>query len=272
MKTYTFLTGLFCAALFTFFSCDKKGGTDPINTSGLSYANGSNTLYLKNQAGDQTIYPDQRRNGQYTAWPEGVEIDDNTGAINISRSETGLKYKIRYTALNGDTSSTIVLLSGITFPDKFYNLSQNDSVAKPVYNANPSNTLPVTGSNFDEGNLANISGCSVKTTNGQINLSETVRNGLFGTIPQNDVRKDIDIKYRLNDGSGKALNQLKVRLYYYRTMADVPADLWEILNDRQSQGVFLRTMSPEFIGSTLRGTGTTAIAKPRPPCVIIIGQ
>ena len=256
------------ALITSFISCDK-GEVDPSPTGGLSYSNGSNVIYLKSQ-GSNIVFPDVRRNGEYTAWPEGIEIDDNTGAIDISDSETGLKYKITYKAPNGDTSSTIVLLSGITFTDQFYNLSQNDSVANPVYNADPSKPLPVAGSIFDEGNLANISGCAVKTNNGKINLAETVRNGLFGSVPQNDERKDIEIQYRLNDGSGKALNKLKVRLYYYHTMANVPQDLWETLNDRQSQGVFLRTTGNSPNG--FRGVGTAAAAKPRPPCVIIIGQ
>ena len=143
----------------------------------------------------------------------------------------------------------------------------------PVYNANPANAVPISGSSFDENNNANSGGCSVETINGQINLAETVRNGIFGSIPQNDVRKDFDIEYRLNDQSGKALNKLRVRLYWYDSIADVPADLWETLNDRQNQGVFLQANQSDFPTSgTARSTTTSAIAKPRPPCIILIGQ
>jgi len=248
-------------------SCNKSDNAVPYV---LSY--GNSVIYLKNQASDYIVYPTQSRAGTYTAFPEGIEIDDITGAINVSKSETGLRYRITHTGLNGDTTSTIVVLSGITFTDKFYHLSQNDSIAFPVYNANSAGAVPVSGSSFDDGNLANSGGCSVKTTNGQINLAETVRNGVFGNTPQNDVRKDFDIVYRLNDASGKAVNKLRVRIYWYNTMMDVAPDLWQTLNDRQSQGVFLQMNNTNSGQVTARSTSSLAIAKPRPPCVIIIGQ
>lgn len=240
-----------------FISCDKgeQGQTGQYN---LNY--GDSIIYLKAQSSDYIVYPSEHRAGTYSGFPEGIEIDENTGAINVSKSETGLRYRITHTAPNGTETKTLVVLSGITFFDKFYRLSQNDSIAFPVYNAAASRALPLNGSVFDEGNGANSGGCSVETINGQINLKQCIRNGIFGNTPQNDVRKDFEIAYRLNDGSGKTLNKLKVRLYYYNTMADVAPDLLETLQDREDQGVFLRS------------AGNARIAKPRPPCVIIVNQ
>jgi hypothetical protein len=238
-------------------SCNKSSN-NPSGPYNLSY--GDSIIYLKAQSTDYIVYPSEQRAGVYSGFPEGIQIDDITGAINVSKSETGLRYRITHTAPGGTVTTTMVVLSGITFPDKFYHLSQNDSIAFPVYNASVSRPVPLSGSTFDEGNGANSGGCSVQTINGQINLAQSVRNGIFGTTPQNDVRKDFDIAYRLNDESGKSLNKLRVRLYYYNTMADVAPDLLQTLQDRSDQGVFLRT------------TGTARVAKPRPPCVIIINQ
>ncbi len=242
-------------------SCSKTADDtdDPISPYKLSY--GDSIIYARPSAGDYIVSPTSQRPGDYSGFPDGIEIDETTGAINVSKSETGLRYRITHIAPNGTETKTMVVLSGITFTDKFYILSQHDSIASPVYNANPSRVLPLSGSSFDEGNVANGGGCAVRTTNGKINLAETVRNGVFGSTPQNDVRKTFEIRYRINDASGKTENRLKVLLYWYRTMADVPADLWETLNDRQNQGVFLR-------GSIEERTDQTA--KPRPPCVIII--
>jgi len=52
-------------------------------------------------------------------------------------------------------------------------------------------------------------------------------------------------------------------------MADVPQYVWEILNDRASQGVFLRNGN-----MTTNNTGfqIEKEARPRPPCVIIIAN
>jgi len=255
--------------IITGISCNKSKDVTPSFT--LSY--GSPVIYLKSQSTDYIVYPTQTSPGTYSAFPEGIEIDDNTGAINVSKSETGLKYKITHTATNGDTTSTIVLLSGIQFLDKFYRLSQNDSIAFPIYNGSSANSLPLSGSSFDDNNNANSGGCSVKTTNGQINLAQTVRNGIFGVVPQNDAKQEFEIQYKLNDQSGKAQNKIKVKIYYYNTVADVAPDLLQTLNDRQSQGVFLEmNNSTNANASPARVGSVSAIAKPRPPCVIIIGQ
>lgn len=249
------------------FSCNKEvdGSLTPYT---LSY--GDSIIYLKPSAGDYIVNPVTTSPGVYSGFPDGIEIDDNTGAINVSKSETGLRYRITHTATDGKVTSTKVVLSGITFTDHYFRLSTGDSVARPVYNASTAGVLPLSGSSFDEGNVASTGGCDVKTTNGQINLAQTVRNGIFGSTPQNDVRKDFDIEYRLNDASGKSLNKLRVRLYYYNSMADVPADLLTTLQDREDLGVFLRSGSSAETTSGI--IGVDGVAKPRPPCVIIIAN
>lgn len=259
------------AIIFAWASCKKS-----VNNSGpydLSY--GDSIIYLKPSTGDYIVYPTEQRAGTYTAFPDGIELDDKTGAINVSKSETGLRYRITHTAPDGTKTSAMVVISGINFSDHFFHLSQGDSVALPVYNADPSIILPLSGSNFDEGNGANSGGCSIKTDNGQINLAQTVRNGIFGTPATNDIRKEFDISYRINDASEKSLNKLRVRIYYYNTMADVAPDLLQTLQDRESTGVFLTANNSTFnSGSNVaaRGQIVNEVAKPRPPCVIIIGQ
>ncbi len=261
---YTLLTFMFFSVVW--ISC-QKNASDTTGPYNLSY--GDSILYLQPTNGDYIVNPLTHRNGVYAGFPDGIEIDDNTGAINISKSETGLRYRITHTATDGTITTTKVVLSGITFTDHYYRISSGDSIAAPVYNASTTRPLPINGSNFDEGNLANSGGCSVKTTNGQINLAETIRNGVFGSTPQNDKREDFDIEYRLNDGSGKSKNKLRVRLYYYNTMADVPQDLLETLQDRQDLGVFLR--GGETVSSAI-ASRTEREARPRPPCVIIIAN
>lgn len=268
MKRLTTLLALTATVLIFGVSCGSKDNTDnPPGAYTLSY--GDSILYLKNTASDYIVYPTSRRDGVYSGFPEGIEIDAVTGAINVSKSETGLRYRVTHTAPDGTITNTMVVLSGITFTDHYFHLSTGDSIAYPVYNADKNRVLPTSGSNFDDGNGANSGGCSVKTDNGRINLAETVRNGVFGTIPQNDVRRDFDINYRLNDGSNKSLNKLRVRLYYYRTMADVPADILQILNDRQNDGVFLKGGDVAVAGT---GDRIEQKAKPRPPCVIIVAD
>lgn len=266
IKPVKLITRFTSIVLITLMACSKPSDniSGPYN---LSY--GDSILYLKPGSGDHVAEPLTRRPGTYTGFPDGIEIDDETGAINISKSETGLRYRITHTAPDGTETSVKVVLSGITFFDHYYHLSAGDSIAMPVYNASASRVLPLSGSSFDEGNTANNSGCSVRTNNGQINLSETVRNGVFGATPQNDERRDFDIEYRLNDKSEKAVNEIRVRLYYYNTLADVPQDLLETLQERENEGVFLKGGSA--IASSI-SSRTQKEARPRPPCVIIIAN
>ena len=153
--------------LIIVFACwhQQLPGLAVINRGWYSYlgltnsAMGIPSFILKHQAVILFTQPNTV-DGTYTGFPEGIEIDDNTGAINLSKSETGLRYRITHTATDGTVTTTMVVLSGITFPDKFYHLSQDDSIALPIYNASDARVLPLNGSNFDDGNTANSGGCS----------------------------------------------------------------------------------------------------------------
>ena len=81
--------------------------------------------------------------GIYFAKPTGLDIDRNTGAINVGNSEAGVKYKIGFvSAKTNDTCFTNVIISGISYVDSIYVLSKNDTLAKPYYNARPQINAP----------------------------------------------------------------------------------------------------------------------------------
>lgn len=262
--------------LFTFWSIqsctkdDNTGGSD--GNYKLTY--GDSIFYI-NPSVDYTITPvGAPMGGSYTGFPEGIDIDNLTGAIRVNKSETGLRYRITYTAVNGDTSNAIILIGGINYYDQIYDLSKDDTTAKPLYNASLNRNVPA-NSIFDEGNGCKLEGVEVDASNGRINLAACVRNGVFGTTPTNGVRKEVELRYRINDGSNKNLNSLKVKLYYYNTSADIDADLIQLLKDRE--GTVFGTgptpppvfqMTTEVLGlSNVRG-----VAKPRPPCIFLVGR
>src|SRR5512139_2634794 len=85
-------TILLCLAAFLLLgSCKKSSdGQQPAIT--LSY--GDSVFYVKSTAADYVINPVTVRGGQYFGFPEGIDIDENTGAITVNKSETGLRYKI----------------------------------------------------------------------------------------------------------------------------------------------------------------------------------
>lgn len=256
-------------------SCSKDGTPAPPSPPGgfkLSY--GDSVLYTQNQATDYIVPVVQQPSvaGTYSAFPEGIDINTQTGAINVSKSEIGLRYRISFApAGSTDSIHTVVLLAGINYLDGFYLLNTADSILRPVYNGTVGNKVPglSNGTVFDEGSGCNSAGCNVNTNDGTINLAQTVRNGVFGTVPQDNARQEFTMNYRINDKSGKALNTLKVKLYYYKSKNNIAQEAYDIIASRD--GTVFRTAG-DLSGIALRTFNVNKAAKPRPPCIFIVAQ
>ncbi len=237
-------------------------GPGPTSSTVLSY--GDSILYLHPSGGNIIAPKNLNKQGKFYGFPNGIELDSTNGNIDLAESEMGLRYKIMFVP-NGttDTISTKLVLAGINFYDKIYHLSQGDSIARSIYNASG---IPFvtgqfgTGSNnvFDDGNGCNRQGCAVSLVNGSINLAKSLRDGAI--LRTNDSQKEFTYYYRMDDPSDKALNRLKVKLYFYNTVADIPQYLWDIL---------LIDHAGTILGATPNGA-QQASARPRPPCLVIV--
>ena len=266
----------FLSLLMVFICCTKNTVTTPIPVIPPDYklSYGDSVFYLQNLATDYIIQPTQKLSGRYSGFPDGIDIDGNTGAINISKSETGLRYRITFKPDgSADSISTVILISGINFLDGFYKLTTADSIAIPVYNAKNTNAIPGTnnGSVFDEGSNCNGAGCKVDVSAGTINLAQTVRNGVFGATPSNNDRHEFVMNYRINDNSGKALNTLKIKLYYFDSMNDVTQEAFDIIASRQGTLLRQNSFSNEILPN-FRPIGIAGAASPRPPCIFILAR
>lgn len=263
---------LVVAAIFN--ACQKnQNGPEPPPPppppppTALTLSYGDSVFYITGQATDYIVSPTEARAGTYIGFPDGIKIDALTGAINVSKTDAGLKYKVSFVpAGKTDTAITFITVSGINYLDGFYNISTADSIISPIYNAHPGLAIPGinSGSLFDIGSGCNSNGCKVNVGNGQINLAETVRNGIFGNTPANDERKEFELVYGLNDKSNKASNTLKVKLYYYATVNDITPEAYAIIAERQG------TM---FLNGVNTPVATQSkVGKPRPPCIFIVGR
>ena len=115
-----------------------------------------------------------------------------------------------------DTIRTKIVLSGINFYDRIFRLSQSDTIARAIYNANGQSYSPGffgTGYNnsFDDDRGCNNQGCAVSLSNGSINQAQTIRNAALPVI--NDAQKEFNYYYKMDDASQKSLNKLKLKLY-----------------------------------------------------------
>src|SRR5881398_1808379 len=132
-------------AIAGFWACQKHPvGDTLVAKNNLSY--GDSVFYLKSTS--YTVAPVNAKAGTYTAFPNNLKIDHATGAITVTlkdadgQSQTGLRYKIKFTSAGNEADSTYITISGINYIDKFYDLSKNDSIIYPVYNADVSKELP----------------------------------------------------------------------------------------------------------------------------------
>jgi hypothetical protein len=257
-----------CVALL--LSCSKH---TPVPSAGkLTY--GDSVFYIKNAA--YTITPLNGGTGTYSAFPNNLQIDNNTGAVTITikgkdgQSQTGLRYRIMYTSPSSNhVDSTFIILSGISYFDKFYYLNQNDSIITPVYNADRSK--PVPAGNYD---IAHDNRFAISPATGQININETIRRGYFNDLLPNTSWKQTTVRYAINDNSGGVENAIDVILYYYNQISDVPVNVSALMQAHQQMSLSANIASIPSTNAPVDNnlSSNLSLSRPRPPCVVIIGH
>jgi hypothetical protein len=278
--------------LLVFVACNKSDHSDedqgeatPDTTVSLTSTQcpnapkyGDSILYLKPKAGGDFFADPINNNGiqgTYLSWPEGLSINRSNGTINLSKSETGVRYKIAFVKKNTtDTCVSQLILGGMTYMDSIYVLDKNDTLATPIFDANPYNPsicdisddsdYPDSNANgnnkcvFDDaspGQRANDLKLRVRTKSGVINLKKSLADGLFGPILKNGDSKLVRIAYRLNDASLKAPQSITVQVIYYDKVSSIPTSLQqEIMGKRTNMYTY----------QVVNG-------KPRPPYLVIVG-
>jgi hypothetical protein len=270
------LGGIISVAILTLCaaSCKKNpaSGNDNNATQKLSY--GDSVFYIGSQ--EYSISPVVARNGTYSAFPDNLVIDPSTGRITVrimghgSESQTGLRYKIRFQpAGNGAADSTYIVLAGINYLDRIYRLSQNDTIISPIYNGDPAKALPPGTYGIQADNRL-----SINSTNGQINIMECIRKKMFDLPVENGEWEEVSITYKSNDKSNSATNRLDIALYYYRTVQEIPSNISQLMRAHQSMvlGVDHQPI-PVTTGPIDNDLpDNVSLFKPRPPCVIIVGN
>ncbi|MFL5740733.1 MAG: hypothetical protein ACJ75B_10985 [Flavisolibacter sp.] len=238
----------------------------------LSY--GDSVFFLKTTA--YQVQPIQQRAGTYSAYPDNLQIDPATGAITVSlkgkdgQSQTGLRYKILFKAENtSETDSCFILVSGINYLDKFYYLSQNDSLIRPIYNADLQKSIP--SGNYD---MAHDNKLSLNPADGEINIKETVGRGFFNDLQPGKHWKQLTIKYSAGDQSNSVVNSMDIILYYYNSINDVPRNVSALMQAHQTMmvGLSQASLPSTFAAIDNNLSSDLSLSKPRPPCVVIIGH
>ncbi|MBO9201918.1 MULTISPECIES: hypothetical protein [Niastella] len=239
---------------------------------------GDSIVFIKPKLGADFILDpvnNKGTSGTYLSWPEGLQLNQNTGAINLSKSETGIRYNIAFIKKGTtDTCVSQLIVGGLTYLDGIYILDQNDTLALPIFNADPfaapvcntSNDTDYPDNNgngdnkctFDDdapGQRANDQKLRVRTKSGIINLKRSVADGLFGKNPKDGAKKMLQIRYALNDASQKASQKISVQVIYYDKASSIPTNLQQEVTTKRANLFQYKIVN----------------GKPRPPLLIIAG-
>jgi len=202
--------------------------------------------------------------GKYFAWPQGMVIDPNTGAINLTKSETGMQYAIGFVK-DGTTDTCLqkLIVGGAAYMDSIYVIANGQTQAVPYFEANPYLPSICSGSGcaFDVTGSAAAKKVIVNTTSGVIDLKKTLNGtgllgGAFGLLPVSGSSITADIYYKLNDASNSALQHIAVQLEYY--------DSYSLL----SGGLIGNIVNK--VNNVLSGNRISNYANPRPPLIVIV--
>jgi hypothetical protein len=184
-------------------------------------------------SGDYYVNPinNQGVDGTYLSWPVGLTMNAKTGAIDLTRSETGQRYDVAFVKSGTtDTCLSHLIVAGAAYMDSVYVLAVSDTTAKPYFNANPYGP-PVCqgtqgpGCQFDYNNYAHNQGIEIDQNTGFIDLQKTMKNSLFGLLPINGTTVNTTIYYKLNDNSNFAPQKIQLQLMFYNHKSDIPPSL-----------------------------------------------
>jgi hypothetical protein len=239
--------------------------------------------------------------GYFASNLPGLDLDSASGRINISKSESGLRYKVYYLSFtNQPVDSTTIIISGIDYQDKIYNVGSDvpeDKIAVPIFDMSPGLPMPCTSGNgpgckFDETDLngdnvpdiigANNSKLIIDTATGVIDLKKSLDAGIFGpVVPTNPTamngrKKDVTIYYWLSDGSTRSLKKITIRLVYYQSKAMIPESMTLEIDSRnqryQTNALSANSGSGSYSLSSLLYYTTTTLKPKRPPLIVIVSS
>ncbi len=215
-----------------------------MNCSG-SPTYGDSLIYPSASAGnsDYLISPvNNPAPGNYYSWPVGLVLNDSTGTIDITKSETGMRYYIGYVRKGSqDTCLSSLIIAGSGYIDSIYSQSSNNrSIVNPYFNANSSmnNLCDQDGRCiWDLSHNAAEQKIWIDDHTGIIDLDKTLENGAFGQNPADGTTLNATIYYRLGDGSDFALQSLQIQLMYFTHSSTIPPDIQAKIQTRRQQAM-----------------------------------
>lgn len=184
--------------------------------------------------------------GFFTAQPAGLEIDYQTGVIDINQSDTGIRYRVTFTpASNDEPSHFDLVISGVDYVDNVFYLDDQPEnlILRPFLDGDVKRdfNLPSTAYDLPDRKqlTASYFNLAINTNTGEIDLHQTLRDNALGVgqfglnlRPANGACKEFSINYQVE--GQEAINTTTIRLYYFDSAKDVPDYLLNQVNKHRS--------------------------------------
>jgi hypothetical protein len=180
--------------------------------------------------------------GCYSAYPGGLDIDKDTGEIDINNSNTGIRYVVEFTPCGQQCAArTTVIIGGVFWQGSLTSLSSNEPlISVPYYFGHepnqevPSRKAPASRYGYIPENVkptANLKGLFINPDTGEIDLKATIKSGALGfrreeELPVNGSSKDFKVYYQLDiPQSREVLNYSTLRIHFFDHEEDIPEEL-----------------------------------------------
>ena len=225
---------------------------------------GDSIVYPQPASGNYYVYPQSTNGlkGTFLSWPAGLVLNANTGAINLSLSQTGQRYDLAFVQYGTtDTCISPLIVAGTSYIDSVYSLAQSDTSSDPYFNGNPyapnpcQNKKGPAACQFDYNNFAKFQGVIVNAKTGFIDLKNTAQKA-FGKLPYNGETVYSTIYYKVNDATNNAPQQIQLKLMYYNRKSDIPPSILSTIGNNEE--------------STLNNQLLSKGPSPRPPLILIV--
>jgi hypothetical protein len=263
---------LFVFPVLLLTSCTKSSDTKE-SDNGMQLAYEKSIYFLSDS--DYAIRPVEPRAGIYSAFPDNLNIDENTGEVIVSLldkdgkdAQVGLKYQVYFRSANGLIKDTTeITLACINYQDVLLEENKGDSVMLPNFQ----NSGPDKNRFF--GFEASDRRLSIDETSGAINLLESTRSGFFGDRPENQDWKQVKVFYK-DRNNPKLKYEIELITYFYSSVGDIPSNVSEAMRAHQNLLLGIPSLNIPISAAPIDKSINNIISprKPRPPCIIIVGK
>ncbi|HEX6333200.1 MAG TPA: hypothetical protein VFZ78_03175 [Flavisolibacter sp.] len=265
-----FVAAIILISVVAFVACRRDPAVqDPGgNTTGFSYPD--STYYLKSDT--YSIPVTNNKTGTYAVFPqEGLEVHPTTGLITIRNNdiagpttETGLRYRITFTPSGGGAPEVrYINIGGINYTDVIFYTSDASAKIRPIYNSNRNLSLPA--ATFSARREGGTEPCPINPVTGEIDMKEVLSSN-FLRETQSQEERNVIVTYTLDDASNKIQQNVLVRLYWYENSTRLAQDgnLPKDIASNAAQVLMVGEPDPPM--------ATLQQFKPRPPCIVIVGD